>query len=73
MLQMSTAIIFYMSFWRDLLFCYTEIIFKRKFVLMEFKLKKDDVAGRHGAARCDNIIGSSRKKYKLSQRIFMVA
>lgn len=40
---------------------------------MEFKLKKDDVAGRHGAARCDNIIGSSRKKYKLSQRIFMVA
>lgn len=24
-------------------------------------LKKDDVAGRHGPARCDNIIGSSRK------------
>lgn len=38
-----------------MLFCETEISFKRKFVLMEFWIKNDDVAGRHGTARCDSI------------------
>lgn len=37
---------------------------------MEFKLKKDDVAGRHGAVRCDNIIGSSRKKIQIISKNF---